>query len=107
MNIMHKIISKSLKNFMTKTPIIIQVRGQDFITHDENAESVSHYTIGNVIRILFKDNSSDDVDAPRFDRKKSGDYIIYAARHMIKAERYDVSLLCAKLASYTEDPRLQ
>ena len=102
-----KIISKSLKNFMTKTPIIIQVRGQDFITHDENAESVSHYTIGNVIRILFKDNSSDDVDAPRFDRKKSGDYIIYAARHMIKAERYDVSLLCAKLASYTEDPKLQ
>lgn len=102
-----KIISKSLKNFMTKNPLTIQVRGQDFINHEETEEGVSNYTIGNVIRILFNDNTSDDDDAPRFDRKKSGDYIIYAARHMIKAERYDVSLLCAKLASFTEDPRLQ
>ena len=102
-----KVISKSLKNFMTKTPMIIQVRGEDFITQEQGKSDFSHYTTGNVIRILFKDNSSDNPEAPIFDRKKSGDYIIYAARHMIKAERYDISLLCAKLASYIEDPRIQ
>ena len=102
-----KVIANSLRNFMTKAPMVIQVRGQDFITHEENVSGYSHYTTGNVIRILFKDNSSDDPDEPRFDRRKSGDYIIYAARHMIKAERYDVSLLCAKLASFVEEPSIQ
>ena len=102
-----KVVGKALKNFMTKNPLIIQVRGEDFLTGEEVREGVNNYTIGNVIRILFKDNSADDPDSPRFDRKKSGDYIIYAARHVIKAERYDVSLLCAKLASYVEDPKLQ
>ena len=102
-----KVIGKALKNFMTKNPLIIQVRGDDFLKGEENREGIYNYTIGNVVRILFKDNSADDPDSQKFDRKKSGDYIIYAARHMIKAERYDVSLLCAKLASYTEDPKLQ
>ena len=34
------------------------------------------------------------------DNKKSGDYLIYATRHMFKDERYDIKLFCIKFASY-------
>ena len=92
-----KIISGALKNFMTKSPITIQVSGREFIRGD------NHYTIGNTIRVLFYDNTPDDPRGGRIDTKKSGDYIIFAARHMFSVESYDVKLLCAKLASYVED----
>ena len=92
-----KIVGNALKNFMTKSPITIQVSGRDFISGQ------GHYTIGNTIRMLFRDNVPDLPEGAKIDTKKSGDYIVYAARHMFSTERYDCKLLCAKLASYTED----
>jgi len=91
-----KIVGNALKNFMTKSPLTIQVSGRDFIS------GKGHYTIGNTIRIIFRDNIPDKQDGGGIDTKKSGDYIVYAARHMFSTERYDCKLLCAKLASYVE-----
>jgi len=98
-----RIIGRSLKHFMTKNPITIQVSGRDYIMGEGTR---THYTIGNKIRFLCLDPLTDTGQAPKFDKKKSGDYIIYAAKHKFSAERYDIQLLCTKLASYVEDPEL-
>lgn len=98
-----RIIGNALKYFMTKNPIEIQVYGRDFIIHEKNRK---HYTIGNKIRFLILDSLIDTGEEPKFDKKKSGDYIIYATRHKFSAERYDIKLLCTKLASYLEDPQV-
>ena len=94
-----KIIASSLKSFLSKAPIQITVKGREFLTADEN------YTIGKVIRILFIDNVSSSTNQEKlsFDSKKSGDYVICAARHVFDDENYNTTLLCGKLGSLTED----
>ena len=94
-----KIIASSLKSFLSKAPIQITVKGREFLTADQN------YTIGKVIRILFIDNTSTSTNQAKlsFDSKKSGDYVICAARHVFDDENYNTTLLCGKLGSLTED----
>ena len=94
-----KIIASSLKSFLSKAPIQITVKGREFLTADQN------YTIGKVIRILFIDNTSTSTNQAKlsFDSKKSGDYVICAARHVFDDENYSTTLLCGKLGSLTED----
>ncbi len=94
-----KIIASSLKSFLSKAPIQITVKGREFLTADQN------YTIGKVIRILFIDNTSTSTNQTKlsFDSKKSGDYVICAARHVFDDENYSTTLLCGKLGSLTED----
>ena len=87
------------KSFLSKAPIQITVKGREFLTADEN------YTIGKVIRILFVDTVSSSTNQTKlsFDSKKSGDYVICAARHVFDDENYNTTLLCGKLGSLTED----
>ena len=94
-----KIIASSLKSFLSKAPIQITVKGREFLTADQN------YTIGKVIRILFIDNVSSSTNQTKlsFDSKKSGDYVICAAKHVFDDENYNTTLLCGKLGSLTED----
>ena len=33
-------------------------------------------------------------------KRKSGDYLIFATRHMFKREKYDLALTCVKLGNY-------
>jgi len=92
------IVSKSMENFLGKSPISITVNGREFLTGDAN------YTIGQIIRIIFLDNTQ-EIGEQRaiIDKKKSGDYIICGALHVIKYERFDTVLLCGKLASFGEE----
>ena len=53
-------------------------------------------TIGNVINLRFHTN--DDQDQEMIDHKRTGEYMIYAARHVFTANRYTVNLTCAKMA---------
>ena len=77
----------------------ITVSGREFLTGDEN------YTIGKTIRVLFLDNTQESGEQrPKYDQKKSGDYIIFATEHIFKTERYDVNLLLGKVASVGEEP---
>lgn len=94
-----KIVSASLKSFLSKAPIQITVKGREFLTADEN------YTIGKIIRILFVDTVSTTTNQAKlsFDSKKSGDYVICASRHVFDDENYNTTLLCGKLGSLTED----
>ena len=94
-----KIMAAALKSFLSKSPIQITVKGREFLTADQN------YTIGKVIRILFIDNMRTSTNESKlsFDSKKSGDYVICAARHVFDDENYNTTLLCGKLGSLTED----
>jgi hypothetical protein len=86
-----KVVQKSLRHFLLKSPISINVPGKNFFRRDRNL------TIGNIIRTQFQIN--EDVSGSDFeDKKRSGDYLIYAARHVFTANRYTVNLTCAKMA---------
>lgn len=86
----NKVVQKSLRNFILKSPIHINVPGRNFLRKDQNM------TIGNIINLRFHTN--DDQDQEMIDHKRTGEYMIYAARHVFTANRYTVNLTCAKMA---------
>ena len=94
-----KIIAKAMKSFLAKSPIEITVKGREFLTGDNN------YTIGRVIRILFIDTASSAEKETQlmFDTKKSGDYVICAAKHVFAEEAYSTTLLCGRLGTLGEE----
>jgi hypothetical protein len=95
------ITSKSIKGFLSKTPLMITVKGREFITGNNN------YTIGKTIRIIFLDTDPvSDKNAGRKDLKKSGDYIIVGAKHTFAEEQITSELLCGKIASLGEEIQL-
>lgn len=89
-----KINRDSLKEFLVKTPLVITVKGREFITGDAN------YTIGKTIRLRFLDTNPylDDQNA-KFDLKKSGDYLIMTAKHVFSDEGVSTELTCGRVAS--------
>ena len=90
-----EIISRAMDNMIKKNPLSIITDGIDFLDGDK------HVTIGNNLRVEFEASKPDrDGGEEAIDVKKSGDYLIFAARHMFKKERYDVALTCIKLGNY-------
>lgn len=84
----------SLKEFVTKSPITITVRGREFLTGDAN------YTIGKTIRIRFLDtNTVIENKVAKLDLKKSGDYIIMSAKHVFNGQKITSELICGRVAS--------
>ena len=84
----------SLKEFITKSPITITVRGREFLTGDAN------YTIGKTIRIRFLDtNTVIENKVAKLDLKKSGDYIIMSAKHVFNGQKITSELICGRVAS--------
>jgi hypothetical protein len=96
-----KVASRSLKKLLRKSPITIRLDGMGFIN------SEGHYTTGNVIRILFSANRPMDLGDLKLDLKKSGDYLIYGAKHSFAGNRYQIHLNCVKLTNYTDDNPLK
>ena len=94
-----KIVSQSLKAFLTKSPIEITVSGREFITGDNN------YSLGRLIRILFIDTESTSTNQRQiqFDSKKSGDYLILAAKHTFDLSNVRTKLFCGRLGSLSGD----
>lgn len=89
------VIAESMDQLMKKAPLKLDIPGADFIDGDK------HSTVGCQIRVEFPISlPAGAVDQPKIDTKKSGDYLIFAARHKFKLEKYDLSLSCLKLANY-------
>ena len=89
-----EIISRAMDNMIKKNPLSMLTDGIDFLDGDK------HHTIGNNIRVAFEASKPDRDGEKSIDAKKSGDYLIFATRHMFKQERYDVALTCIKLGNY-------
>ena len=69
-------------------------------------EGKEHLTIGRLINLRFITNLIDATENGtniNIDKKKSGEYMILAARHMMKREQYNISLTCVKLANLEEN----
>ena len=78
-------------------PLDIRVPGSGYLHNGVNM------TVGNKIRVLFLGNTEVTNNFTPLDLKKSGDYIIYAAKHTMSTTRYDMTLSCVKLNNYNDD----
>lgn len=94
-----KIICKAMDEILRQEPLTMIIDGVDFIDGDK------HSTIGNNLRVEFSTSNPEITDASKIDKRKSGDYLIFAAKHMFKKERYDLAVTCVKLGNYKRDIR--
>lgn len=86
------VISRTVLGLMQHAPMTVTVNGFDFANEMYN-------TIGSVMRIAFLLTSFTESTTKTFDSKRSGDYLVYSAKHSFKSEGYDVSLSCMKLTN--------
>lgn len=88
-----EVISRAMKDLIVKAPVTVGVNGVDFIAVDE------HSTIGNVIRLEFL--SSYNSNEVEYNKRLTGDYIIYGAQHTFVRDtnKYNLKLSCVKLSN--------
>tara|TARA_B100001094_G_C18190138_1_gene806588 strand:- start:143 stop:1501 length:1359 start_codon:yes stop_codon:yes gene_type:complete len=94
-----RVKAEAIRNFTLKSPITIIVPCMNFI------EGIEHLTVGRIINLQFISNfiGSDNEPNISIDRKKSGEYLIFSARHMMKKEQYNIGFSCIKLANLPEN----
>jgi len=86
--------SKAIRNILTTGSIDISVPGKNFLRSGTNK------SVGNTILLRFLNNQTPTVATDinnMTDKVKSGKHMIYATKHIIRKERYDVTLTCVKL----------
>lgn len=89
------VIADAMHNIMHKAPMIVMLSGYDFI--DGNKPT----TVGNNIRLEFELSDPDiPPEEDNIDKKLSGDYLIFSARHIFSQGVYNVELGCVKLGNY-------
>ena len=99
------IIARSMANIVTKDPVLISVNGQDFFDGETNR------SIGRKIKVMFVKNDKvpegeETNKETLFDKKKSGDFLIYACKHSIRQEGYTVSMSLVKVDADTPEVTL-
>ena len=87
------IINRSIDQLMKKNPLTLSVNGVDFLDGD------AHQTVGRKIEVRFMRNTAPEDTDYYFDNKKSGDYLIFSAKHSFDRSTYVVSLSCLKLSN--------
>ena len=94
-----KITIENLINLLKKKQQILRHTNGRYIIALRYIES------DGIKNILFLDTASnaENKERPQFDTKKSGDYIICAARHVFDSEAYNTTLLCGRLGALSED----
>lgn len=89
----NQMIARTLDALMKINPLVITVNGADFLSGTDST------TIGNKIRVKFPRNVDNRESEFQFDPKKSGDYLIYSARHSFRGDSYTVNLTGMKLSN--------
>ncbi len=97
-----KIVSEALRSILTRNVIEVALPGRNFLFGQYSN------TIGNQISLRFLDTATTKATPSNeeFDRKKSGDYLMYAVKHQFKKERYDVIASCVKIADIPGDTEI-
>ena len=91
-----KVVAKALRWWLTNSSMNITVPGRNFMQAGDNM------TIGNIINVAFAANVGPDRTIrleELKDQQKSGDYLVYTARHKFSGERYDVNMTLSKLGT--------
>lgn len=87
-------VNQAMDAVLKKSPLIVSVNFIDFMKGDVNN------SIGNKIRLRFLRNIDDaNEQDDRFDKKKSGDFLIFATKHSFRRENYVATHSCVKLAN--------
>ena len=89
----NQMIARTLDALMKMNPLVLTVNGADFLSGTNST------TIGNKIRVKFPRNVDNRESEFQFDPKKSGDYLIYSARHSFRGDSYTVNLTGMKLSN--------
>lgn len=89
----NQLMARTLDSMMKIDPLIVTVNGTDFLTGKYSS------TIGNKIRMVFPRNIDDRNNDYQYDPKKTGDYLIYSARHSFRGDAYTVSMTGMKLSN--------
>lgn len=88
----HGPLSSSFKTLLSYDTLVAVVDGYDF-TIPQHLN-----TIGRVMSFLFTSTKSEpETFREQFDKQKTGNYLVYAAKHSFKSEGYDVTLTAVKL----------
>ena len=87
------IINRSIDSLMKKNPLSMSVNGIDFL------DGHTHLTVGRKIAVRFMRNTAAEDTDYFFDNKKSGDYLIFSAKHSFDRDTYLTSLSCLKLSN--------
>ena len=96
------VIADAMLNLMQKNHVTVLCDGSQFLAGKDTAEPAP-LTIGNILKIVFPGNYTDTDDDMLIDPKKSGDYMVYAAKHTFSLENYNITFECTKLANYGSD----
>ena len=84
---------EGLKNNLIKNnPLSIIVNGVDFL------DGTAHMTTGRKIAVRFMRNTAPEDTDYFYDNRKSGDFLIFAAKHSFNREEYTASLSCLKIS---------
>jgi len=95
---LQRLDSHGLRNWLVNSPLNFVVPGRNFLIGN------AHTTIGNKYNLVFLTQSAQaNVNASSVkDTKKSGDYLIYAARHSFTREGYTVHMTGVKIVDDTD-----
>jgi len=87
-----KAISRSVRNLLGKSVLEIEVPGLHVIPQGGNK------TLGRIVSVVSVADGEqfDEV----FDRKRTGDYMIYTTRHTLTPNNYSAALSLVKIANY-------
>ena len=91
-----KVVARSLRHWVLKSSYDIQVPGKNFLYKDANM------TIGNIIRCRFLANRNYHPDMTiedLEDQQKTGDYLIYAAKHTFSNQVYGIDMTIGRLGT--------
>jgi len=91
-----KVQAKSLRHWLLKSALTIQLPGKNFLMKEKNM------TIGNIIRCRFLANvepAKNMTEKQITDLKKSGEYMIYSARHQFTNQQYHVTMDMGRLGT--------
>lgn len=87
------IVSRAMDAIMKKAPMEIVVNGVDYLDGNK------YTTVGSNIKIQVLKTQPESTTTSPFDAKKSGNYLIYATRHMFKKEGYDLAIKGIRLTN--------
>ena len=93
-----KAISKSVRNLLGKSVLEIEVPGLHMMPQDGNK------TLGRILTVVSVADAEQHNEI--YDRKRSGDYMIYTAKHTLGQNNYSVGLSLVKIANYRGNTKI-
>tara|TARA_B100001094_G_scaffold329507_1_gene392388 strand:+ start:309 stop:1745 length:1437 start_codon:yes stop_codon:yes gene_type:complete len=93
-----KAISKSVRNLLGKSILEITVPGLHMMPQDGNK------TLGRILTVVSVADAEQHNEV--FDRKRSGDYMVYTAKHTLGPNNYSVAMDLVKIANYKGNTKI-